>query len=474
MIKINYLFEKNAIHNKIESVVSLIQITGEKELINQEKRKLNISISIDISSSMGSALKTERILKTRKVLKQNNIFNPQLLLNQNQKQDYIQFNNIDRSTPLGKMEENAEYIEEQYYQNVASISKIEQAKNAAIKAIEKLNVGDFISIVCFDDKVNVLVEATKINAKNKKDIIEKIKTISVRGSTNLHDGWLTSATEVAKNISEKYINRVIILTDGQANAGIVDPKEIENNVFKLYKKSISTTCIGLGEGFNENLLEAMSNSGGGNFYFIEKDAEIESMFNDEFSGLSNVVATDVKIKFIPNESSIKTQLNSFIEKDGEFLLSNILNAKNLDILFDFNIKCKKHQKHIDIGKLLLTYKDEQGILTEKEIELILPIVKKATWENMEYNEEVKVQETLMTVANNKFQMASAIERGDVEFAKGLMASSASLIGNSGYSDHRLFKESTSLNETIFNSDNMSSENLKKTVLYQSYQTRNSK
>ena len=54
-----------------------------------------------------------------------------------------------------------------------AISKIEQAKNAAIKAVEKLNNGDFISIVCFDDKVEVLVEATKINTKNKKDIISK-------------------------------------------------------------------------------------------------------------------------------------------------------------------------------------------------------------------------------------------------------------------------------------------------------------
>lgn len=469
MIKLNYLFEKNAIHNKTETFVSLVQINGEKEdNSNKERRKLNISISIDISGSMNSALKNERILKTRKVLKRKNVW-PNFIPNFNEKINTLNIEN-NYINPNQEME----YVDEQYYEYSNSISKIEQAKSAAIKAVEKLNNGDFISIICFDDKANILVEATKITSKNKKDIIFKIKSIVVGGSTNLHEGWLKSATEVAKNISEKYVNRVIILTDGQTNVGILDSREIENNVFKLYKKSISTTCIGLGEGFNEKLLEAMSNSGGGNFYFIENNSELESMFNDEFSGLSNVVATEVKLKFIPGQAIIKKQLNSFLEKDGEFLLNNILNFKTLDILFEFNVKVNKKQKNIEVGKLLLTYKNEVGITIEKEIELIIPVVSKETWDNMEYNKEVKVQETLMIVANNKFQMASAIEKGDLGFAKGLMASSASAIGSSGYSDDRLSKETASLNATLSASDNMNLENLKKTILYQSYQTRNSK
>lgn len=473
MIKINYLFEKNAIHNQIENFVSLIQINGEKQETGNEKRKLNLSISIDISGSMGSAIKQERVLKTRKVLRpKNNWENPPIYMG-------IlpgQFNPIDPNpnNPWQKPEKEMEYVDEQYYEYVQSISKLEQAKNAAIKAVEKLNNGDFVSIVCFDDVVNVLVEATKITAKNKKEIIAKIKSIKVGGSTNLHEGWLRAATEVAKNISEKYINRVIVLTDGQTNAGIRDPKEIENNVFKLYKKSISTTCMGIGEGFNEKLLEAMSNAGGGNFYFIENDSELESMFNDEFSGLSNVVATDVKLKFIPAQANIKQQLNSFVEKEGEYLLNNILNGKNLDILFEFAVKLKKNQKNVEIGKLLLSYKNENGVSEEKEIELVIPVVSKETWENMEFNKEVKVQETLMIVANNKFQMASAIERGDLEFAKGLMTASANAIGSTGYIDDRLMKETTSLNATLSASDSMSAENLKKSILYQSYQTRNSK
>ena len=172
MIKLNYLFEKNAIHKEIKNFVSLIQINGEKEINKKEKRKLNISISIDISGSMGSALKTERVLKTRKVPKVKPHWNPQ---------DIYLGILPGQENPWKKQDDEIEYVEQQYYDYVNSISKIEQAKNAAIKAVEKLNSGDYISIVCFDDTVDVLVEATKITTKNKKVIIDKIKTISVRG-----------------------------------------------------------------------------------------------------------------------------------------------------------------------------------------------------------------------------------------------------------------------------------------------------
>lgn len=462
MIKLNYLFEKNAIHKGLNSVVSLIRINGEKENTINKKRKLNISISIDVSRSMGSSIKTEKVMKVRKVLRPKS--NPNFYMG------------IDHNG-LWKKEDKElemEYVEENYYEYVHSISKLEQAKNAAIEAVKKLNSGDFISIVSFSDSVKILVEATKVTSENKKEIIKRIKNIELEGSTNLHEGWLRSASEVAKNISENYVNRVILLTDGQTNLGIKDPKEIENNVFKLYKKSISTTCMGIGEQFNEKLLEAMSNSGGGNFYFIENDKELENMFNDEFSGLSNVIANDVKIKFIPSKGTIKKQLNSFTEKEGEYLLNNILNSKDLDILFEFSVKPTKNQKNIEIGRLILTYKNESGVIETKDIELIIPVVSKETWDNMEFNKEVKVQETLMIVANNKFEMASAIERGDVEFAKVLMSASANAIVGSGYVDDRLMKETTTLNSTISASDHMSSENLKKSILYQSYQTRNSK
>ena len=464
MIKLNYLFEKNAIHNKSESVVSLVQFSGTKNNIKTEKRKLNISIAIDISGSMDVAIKTERVLKTRKVLKNRNPYINIPMF------DILKENYWDKK----EYEIEEEYVDEQYYEYVSSIKKIDQAKNAAVKAIEKMQLGDYISIVCFDDNVNVLVDATKITNKNKKQIIEKIKSIKVGGSTNLHDGWLKSATEVAKNISEKYINRVILITDGQANHGIINPKEIESNVFKLYQKSISTTCMGIGEGFNEKLLESMSNSGGGNFYFIEKDQELESMFENEFSGFSNVVATEITLQFIPSQSSIKKQLNAFIEKDGKFLIGSLLNEKSLDILFDLNIKVKKSQKSLNIGKFIFEFKNENGEKESKELELIIPIVNKEVWDDMEYNKEVKVQETLMIVANNKFEMAEAINNGNVEYAKNLMSASANTISASGYFDDRLTKETANLNATLSASDNMSSENLKKTILYQSYQTRTNK
>lgn len=453
MIKLNYMFEKNAIHLEKEKFVGLIRVIGEKESKKTKKRKINLSLCIDTSSSMSSALKYNKVLKVRNIPNFPNMLN----------NVYGKIENV---------EKNLGYIEQPFYEYIPSISKIEQAKNAAIEAIEMLKVGDFISIVCFDSSIKILLEATKISNTNKKEIINKIKSIQASGSTNLHDGWLSSATEVSKNIDENYINRVIILSDGETNIGIVDPKVIEENVNKLYNKSITTTCIGLGENFNEKLLESLSISGGGNFYYVEKESELESFFKEEFKGLSNLVASEVNFEYEAKNAKIFKQLNALNLKDNKYIVNNILNNKPFDILIEFEIDKVKKTKLLELGQFKLNYKDEDGNLVTKTIELNIPVVSKEEYNEMPNNQEVKVQETLMVVANQKFDIANAISRGNMDEAKSLMAHTSSYIASSGVNDNRLTTESMSLNNIA--SSNMSNETMKKTMLYDSYKTRNNK
>ena len=64
--------------------------------------------------------------------------------------------------------------------------KMEQAKDAAIQALSLLNARDIVSVVIFDQTVEVLVPATKMT--DRESVVAKIKTITARGSTALHAG----------------------------------------------------------------------------------------------------------------------------------------------------------------------------------------------------------------------------------------------------------------------------------------------
>lgn len=77
--------------------------------------------------------------------------------------------------------------------------------------------------------------------ENRSEVIRLINALGIRGGTDVHAGWLAAATEVAKTMKEKYLNRVLILTDGETMSGIRDPLEICKNVAALRNKGISTS-----------------------------------------------------------------------------------------------------------------------------------------------------------------------------------------------------------------------------------------
>jgi Ca-activated chloride channel family protein len=112
-------------------------------------------------------------------------------------------------------------------------SKINYVKEAAKFVVDNLTKDDILSIVIYDDEVEVLQKAIKV--ENKQLIKNKINSIIDRGSTNLTGGMLKGYAEVKSNFSKGYVNRVLLLSDGLANIGITDSAEI-NKIVSIKNK----------------------------------------------------------------------------------------------------------------------------------------------------------------------------------------------------------------------------------------------
>lgn len=472
MLKLNYLLEKEVLSKKSKEVLLLLELFGEKQKKTVDQKRLNLSISIDISGSMSSVVKyvaPKMIKKERKV----NSPNP-LWPNQQPKPwvDPIWLNQVNIGLPnhfpqFPEYDPEFEYV----YEQQPMISKLEQAKKVAIAAINKMQDGDIISITAFDDKIYTIASATKLNSSNRMQIIQKINALKCGGSTNLHGGWLASATEVAKNISKESINRVLILTDGQTNHGIVNPNEIIANVTSLYEKNITTTTFGIGEQFNEDLLQGMSNAGNGNFYYVDDDSKLEQMFMEEFSGFSNIIATDVKVNLAQLNIEKYEQLNQYIIKEEVLQIPNISSVSKQTLLLKLYIEIPKNTKVFNVGKIVLNYTDINGNNCVNEVEIKANVVSEKQWEEYPFQEEVKVQETLLVIANNKISATKALDAGDYETAKGLLAGSMAYANSVGFNDHRLLAETQTLNATLSNADQTTVSALRKDLSYQSYKTR---
>ncbi len=174
--------------------------------------------------------------------------------------------------------------------------RIAQAREAALELVRRLGPEDIISLVVYDGLVDVLVPAQKIG-RNRSGLEEAIRGITSRGMTALHEGVVRGAAEVRRHIEEPgYVHRVILLSDGQANVGPQSPDELGRLGARLLTEGVSVTTIGLGLGFNEDLMARLAQRSDGNTYFVEHSADLPRIFATELGDVLNVVARRVVIE----------------------------------------------------------------------------------------------------------------------------------------------------------------------------------
>jgi Ca-activated chloride channel family protein len=120
--------------------------------------------------------------------------------------------------------------------------------------------------------------------------------VDARGSTDLHGGWTAGADGIKAHLSADGVNRCLLLTDGLANRGVTDPTALAAYAADLRASSIGTSTFGVGADFDETLLTAIADAGGGHFYFVERPEQIPDYMTSELGELLDTVAREVAIE----------------------------------------------------------------------------------------------------------------------------------------------------------------------------------
>lgn len=177
--------------------------------------------------------------------------------------------------------------------------RLRDAKHAAAGLVARLENTDRVALITYDDTAKVAYPLTVMDAAGRAALAQAIESISAAGGTNLHGGLMLGIDQVSELASAGGINRVILLSDGQANAGITDPTRIEGAVTLAANHGVRTTAVGVGIGFNEDLMEAIAESGRGHYYYVGDDASLEAVFAGELSDIQATVATAATLTLTP-------------------------------------------------------------------------------------------------------------------------------------------------------------------------------
>ncbi|MFY7788794.1 MAG: vWA domain-containing protein [Thermoflexibacteraceae bacterium] len=241
--------------------------------------------------------------------------------------------------------------------------KLNYTKKAVDFVINNVESTDYMALIQYDDKVNVLSPSELV--QDKKALHQKVAQIQSGGSTNLSGGMLegysqvkhtkTGGSSLTKQIlsllqpspnskeKEGLINRVLLLSDGLANVGITDLAQLQQIAQKKFREdNIGLSTFGVGTDFNEELMTNLAEYGGANYYFIGKPDEIPQIFAKELAGLLAVVAqnTQVSIEF-PAEYLKLTKVYGYPSQSSngkvQINLNDIFSEEEKAVLIGFEV-----------------------------------------------------------------------------------------------------------------------------------------
>jgi len=193
-------------------------------------------------------------------------------------------------------------------------SKLREAKRCVLDLVKRMNPEDQVGVVQYDDHIDTVMPLSPVE-KVSSVIEDLVLGITANGSTDLHAGWLRGGEMLAPSAGRDATCHVILLSDGQANRGIQTINRICEQVSALASAGVTTTTVGLGEDFNEELMTAMAQAGHGRAHYGERAIDLAETFDAEIGLLSQLQWRNVEMSILNGIDQMKL-LNTY-ERAGD-------------------------------------------------------------------------------------------------------------------------------------------------------------
>ncbi len=393
---------------------------------------------------------------------------------------YIQFKPITQTEPQQRRPLNLSIVIDRSGSMIGQ--PLKQAINAAHLLVEQMTAEDTLSVVVYDDKVDTIFEPQLV--KNKDIIYTVLSKIRAGGCTNLSGGWLRGCEHVQTHHAANKINRVLLLTDGQANVGITDSKVlIKTAQQKSQENHVSTTTLGFRERFNEDLLMGMAKQGNGNFYFIQNPEDLVSVFQIELESISSLIAQDLTTTLVPHETvKIEEILNSYRYKDNgaeglEVVLGDVYEVEDKILAVSVNISAAPQVGTQVVLELHYRYQavvDEAIKQFSQQETIVIPVDTQATFDSTPIQQNVIEQTHRLRIAKAKEDAVNLADQGEYQTASEYLHTMISfLLNNLVEETFELSEEMAQLNFFAKQlEDKRYNPTLRKELKDQSYQSNN--
>jgi Ca-activated chloride channel homolog len=145
-------------------------------------------------------------------------------------------------------------------------------------------------------------------------------SLFVGSGADLQGGLVRGYGLALEHFAEGGVNRVVLITDGRASPEAVDPKFIGEHTKKGEDQGIYLVGVGTGpaEGYNDALLNTLTDYGRGAYVYIDSEAEAQKMFTGRFTEVMDIAARSVEVKLqIPDYLHLQTYYGESVGTEAE-------------------------------------------------------------------------------------------------------------------------------------------------------------
>ena len=291
--------------------------------------------------------------------------------------------------------------------------KLREAKRCVVDLIKRMNPEDQVGLVQYDDHVDTILPLTPVEQVSGF-IDSLVQGITANGSTDLHAGWLRGGEMLAPTAGQESTCHVILLSDGQANRGLVDTTRISEQVAALAGAGVTTTTVGLGADFNEELMTAIAQAGQGSAHYGERAIDLAETFDAEIGLLSQLQWRNIQMSIVGGSEQIE-MLNTYEQTDNGWRMPSVAMGSECWALLRMPMReaIRMQEKNGTVIRVLVAAVDASGSQLSFEGQLQnLPIVAPTAYESERTHELVERRINELTAAMLQLQIREAALSGD--------------------------------------------------------------
>ena len=254
---------------------------------------------------------------------------------------------------------------------------LDAAKGSLLKLVSRLAPQDAFGLVAFDDAALVIVPTRTMADHHMPSLRKSIRDLQTGGSTDISAGYLMGLRELTR-VQATGGSTLLLISDGHANAGEQDPKFFQEVSTKSATEKVTTSTIGLGNGYDETILEALAQGGGGAHRFAGSIDEAVGAIAAEVDDLLDKTIVNAVLRVTPTSAMSGAPAIEIVQrlpywKDGETFvvqLGDLYSGENRRFIIDLDVPGIASLGLCKIADITIEYLD---LAQRQEISVTMPV-----------------------------------------------------------------------------------------------------